>query len=460
MPILELPFGKGTDSDLDADFRSLLPTNYINVPAPEHPYIRSAPGIELLGAASGQDRGAQWNERLKLHLRVSGNQLVSVDASGAVTGLGEIPQSDQVSLTYSFNTQAIFNQGEMYLYDPDKGLRQVTDPDLGPVFDGVWIDGYYWMTDGEFIVITELNDESAVDPLKYGSSEYSPDPILAVGKTADNKGIAFNRYSIEYFTNQGTTGFPFVRIASRAVRAGLVGTHAKCEIAGTYALIGSAKEETPSIYMLGTGSLQKIATREIDEIIKTYSETELSKSVLEARVEDAHKFVICRLPRHTLMYDLSTNQWCILKSDALGDTPWRCRNGVYDPRSGKWIYGDELGGNLGVLTEKTPTQYGEVAEGIFYTPIMFAERISINEMKVKHLPGRGPVGDLPRAFFSVSVDGLTWGQEYAFMMGGRADYQRQFIIRRVGYIDSQVSFRVRIANNTPTAFTKMTVDYS
>lgn len=460
MPVTQIPFGKGTKSDLDADFRDTLPTNFINVPKPEHPYIRSAPGIKAHGTGSGIDRGAMWNERLKTHFRVSGNQLISVSPSGSTSALGEIPQSGQVSLPYSFNTQAIINDGQMYLYDSTNGLRQVTDENLGAVFDGVWIDGYYWMCDSENIVITELNDESEVDPLKYGSSEYSPDPIVGVGKTPDNKGMAFNRYSIEYFVNQGTTGFPFVRIASRAIRAGLIGTHAKCEIAGTYAIIGGAKDETPSIHLVGTGTLQKIATREIDEIMGTYTEEELSLSVLEARVEDNHNFVICRLLRHTLMCDLSTKEWCILKSDVNGDTPWRCRNGIYDPNIGKWVYGDGLDSNIGILNESSPSQYGEIVEGIFYTPIAFMENISINEMKIQHLPGRGPLGQSPTCFFSLSVDGLTWGKEWAFMMGGRANYNRQFIIRRVGYIDNYFSMKFRITNETPTAFTTLTIEYS
>lgn len=455
---IDLPLGVGTKSDMDADYRTTLPTNFISVPKPEHPYIRSAPGIKLLSKAIGKDRGVMWNERHKMMYRVSGNKLVSVSESGEVKELGDIPQDGQCSMTYSFNTQAVFNNGQMFLYSQDDGFKRVKNGNLGSVFDGVWIDGYYWMTDGEYIVITELNDESDIDPLKYGSSEYSPDPIIGVGKTADNKGIAFNRYTIEYFQNQGGDGFPFIRIAGRAVRAGLIGTHAKCEIAGTYALIGGPKEAVPSVYILGTGNLQKIATREIDEILKTYTEDELSKSVLESRIEDAHNFIICRLLRDTLMYDMSTQMWCRLKSGTYNDT-WRCANGVYDPRIGEWVYGDSISSNLGILTEEYPTQYGEIAEGMFYTPIMFSERISVTELSIKHLPGRGPMGKDPKAFVSTSVDGLTWGREYSFSMGGRADYQRQFIIRRFGFIPSQMSFRVRIANDTPTAFTKMTMSY-
>lgn len=460
MPIQQLPFNKGTKSDLDSDFRDSLAVNYISVPKPEHPYMKSAPGLSLFANGVGIDRGGIWNERHKNHYRVSGGKLISVNQNHTVTELGDIPQSKQVSLTYSFNTQAVFNDGGMYLYDSDNGLRQVADPDLGRVFDGVWIDGYYWMTDGESIVVTELIDETAVDPLKYGSSEYSPDPIVGVGKTTDNKGIAFNRYSIEYFVNTGSDGFPFQRIASRGIMAGLVGTHAKCEVAGTYAIIGGAKEETPSIHLVGTGALKRIASREVDEIMKNYTETELSESVLEARVEDSHSFIICRLKRDTLMYDMATMEWVILSSTLSCGGIWRAANGVYDPRIGEWVYGDSINENIGKLDESVATHYNDIVEGILYTPIVYLSNVSINEMRIKHLPGRGAVKGNPRALLSMSNNGLTYQPDVSFEMGGRGNYERQFIIRRLGYIRNYFSLRIRLAVENPTSFTGLSVEYN
>jgi hypothetical protein len=382
------------------------------------------------------------------------------EEKGEVTVLGEIPGFGRVSMPYSFQTQAIFIVGAMYLYDEENGLRRVTDDDLGPVFDGIWIDSRYYMTDGEFLVVTEVSDESAIDPLKYGSSEYSPDPILAVGKTTDNKAVAFNRYSIEYFSDVAGDGFPFARISGRSIRGGLVGTHAKCQINGTYALIGGTKEETPSIHMLGVGALDRIATREIDEILKGYTETELQSAVLESRSEDSHIFLICRLARDTLMYDVATREWIILKSDVNGNKPWRARNGVYDPRNGKWIYGDSDDGRLGYLTESTPSQYGVEVEGILFTPMAYLANISISEMTIQHLPGRGATDETPRAFVSMSNDGLTHQQEYSFQMGERGSYNKKFIIRRFGYVRDYFSLKIRVVSTAPTAFSKLMIRYS
>jgi hypothetical protein len=70
----------------------------------------------------------------------------------------------------------------------------------------VWVDGYFMTTDGEFLVITELNNPFAVDPLKYGSSEADPDPVKSLLKLR-NEVYALNRHTIEVFDNTGRRAF-------------------------------------------------------------------------------------------------------------------------------------------------------------------------------------------------------------------------------------------------------------
>jgi hypothetical protein len=49
-----------------------------------------------------------------------------------------------------------------------------------------------------------LNDPTAVDPLKYGSSEADPDPILAIRKIR-NEVYALNRHTVEVFDTEEET---------------------------------------------------------------------------------------------------------------------------------------------------------------------------------------------------------------------------------------------------------------
>jgi hypothetical protein len=84
----------------------------------------------------------------------------------------------------------------------------VVDPDLGTPIDVKWIAGYYVTTDGVNIVVTELNDPTAVNPLKYGSAEADPDKLWAVDELR-NEMYAFGRYTIQVFENVGGDLFPF-----------------------------------------------------------------------------------------------------------------------------------------------------------------------------------------------------------------------------------------------------------
>ena len=314
----------------------------------------------------GIDRGALWNERHNEHYRVSGDSFIKVDANGSSTVLGTVSGLDTASLPYSFNTQGVLVDGRFWLYDKSGGtFTEVTDPDLGDPIDASWIDGYYIFTDGEYIYHTDIASETSIDPLKYATAEFSPDATLGVAKTSDNKFRAFGRYTIEDFVNQANENFAFTRLTGRAIPRGIVGTHCKCEVNEKWYIMGGGKKEAVSIFVLGVGSSGKIASREIDKIIGQYTEAELADSVLEARGEDDYSYLIVHLPNETLLYNVNIGEafgpdqaWSLLKSDVLGNTPWRGKFGLFEPRLGKWVYGDRQTSDLGILEESVPTHYG------------------------------------------------------------------------------------------------------
>ena len=173
---------KGDKVDPNTDYHDALPVNMYAVQREilgAKGYMLCYPGLAYFGMGSGLDRGAVYNERRDSHFRVSGEKLILVNSSGAKTELGTITGTTQVSLPYSFNTQAVIADGKMWLYDGT--LTRVTDENIGSPIDGVWIDGYYFLTDGEYLYHTELTDESAVNTLSYATAEFMPDPSLGIG---------------------------------------------------------------------------------------------------------------------------------------------------------------------------------------------------------------------------------------------------------------------------------------
>ena len=187
MSVQSVTLIKGDRVSAETDYRDALPVNMYAVAREilgAKGYMIQYPGLTKLGDGFGIDRGANYNERFVDQYRVSGSKLIKVDTSGNVVELGSVPGSSQVAVPYSFNTQAIITETQMFLYDPVGGFREVTDSDLGDPIDGDWINGVYFLTDGETIYHTKASDESQIDPLDFATAEFMPDPSLGIAKTS------------------------------------------------------------------------------------------------------------------------------------------------------------------------------------------------------------------------------------------------------------------------------------
>lgn len=460
---------KGDKVGSETDYRDALPINMSAVLRPmfgAQGYMLQQPGLTQYGQGVGIDRRGVWNERHAQHYRVSGNQFISVDAGGSATVLGTIDGLDTASLPYSFNTQGIVANNRFWLYDSVNGLIEVVDPELGNPVDCVWIDGYYMFTDLETIYHTDITDESSISPLKFATSEFSPDPTLAVGKTSDNKLIAFNRYSIEYFKNVASANFAWTRLANRAIKAGIVGTHCKVEIGGNWYIMGGRKDENVSIHTMNGANIKNISSREIDKLISNYTEDQLSVSVLEARVVDNYPYLIVHLPDTALLYNIklaaaagNDQAWSILTTEVAKDVQWRGKFGVFEPRLGKWVYGDKRDGTLGILDNTAATQYGEIAEWELNTPFMYFDGVSINEFEAETIPGH-TVDDDATVFVSLSYDGVTHGFEYIKSYGLPSQFTHRFILYKLGHVDQWVSIKMRGASRSRMAFSRVKLDVS
>ena len=207
---MQIPILDGIYTDNNSDFRTAYPVNLIPVPKGQGisaGYLRPAEGINHVADLPGVDRGGiVWHGE---HYRVCGTKFVKISASGQVIELGDVQSGGPCSFDYSFDYLAINAGTSLYLYSGT--LKQVTDSNLGVVHDVIWIDGYFMTSDSNNIVVTELNNPFEVNPLKYGSSEVDPDPIVGLIKLR-NEVYVLNRHTIEVFDNVGGEFFPFQRI--------------------------------------------------------------------------------------------------------------------------------------------------------------------------------------------------------------------------------------------------------
>lgn len=418
---MQIPILNGIYTDANGDFRTSYPRNLIPVPKKQgisQGYLRPADGISEFGTGPGVDRGGiNWNG---VCYRVMGSKLISIYSNGEITICGEVGYADSpVTFDYSFDRLAVCSNNNFFYWNGIT-LTKVTDADLGSVIDFIWIDGYFMTTNGTSLVVTELNDPLSVNPLKYGSAEADPDKIVALFKLR-NEAYAVGRYTIEVFDNIGGSLFPFQRVPGAQIMRGAIGTYA---VSSFYlngyngvAFLGGARNEPPAIWFAINGSSNQISTREIETILRNYTEDQLSKVFLESRIDKNHVFLYVHLFDQTLVYDAGASAaagepvWFVLTSSIVGLGTYRARNLVwcYD----KWISGDPTSTKLGYFVSDISHHYGVPNGWEFGTLIIYneAEGVIFHELELIALTGNIDVDKKPTVWTSYSKDGVTWSNE-------------------------------------------------
>ena len=435
IPILSGIFVSGTP-----EFRTSYPVNFYAVPKDtgiSQGFLQPASGIVAFATGPGIDRGGiEWRGEC---YRVMGSKLVFVSPLGTVDVLGDVgDDGDTVTLDYSFDRLGIRSNGNLFYWD-GVSLTQVTDPELGDVRDLLWVDGYWMTTDGEFLVVTELNDPTAVDPLKYGSSEADPDPILAIRKIR-NEVYALNRHTVEVFDNVGGELFPFARIEGAQIEKGTLGRDCTCVFLESLAFIGGGRNEQPAVYVAMNGQAQKISTHEIDTILEDYSEGQLAISVLEARNEGSHDFLYIHLPDKCLLYDAGASRdlgqpvWTVLQSGLEETGEYR---GKFFVRAyNKWICADPQQPRLGTLVDTISSHWNSPVRWEFGTLVIYGEgRGAIfHEMELVGLPGYAAFGENPLISTSYSLDGVSWSTDRQVKAGKLGDRQKRLVWYGLGFM--------------------------
>ncbi|CAB4168947.1 Bacteriophage P22, Gp10, DNA-stabilising [uncultured Caudovirales phage] len=411
IPILNGIYASASEPDIRVSY----PVNLMPVPSQSgisSSFLRPCDGIVQNGTGPGIDRGGiNWNGEC---YRVMGTKLVKVSAVGAITILGDVGGSNLVTLDYSFDRLAIASNKKLYYWNGTT-LTQVTDADLGDVLDVIFIDGYFMTTDGENIVVTELNDPTSVNPLKYGSSEVDPDPVVAVMRLR-NEVYVVNRNTIEVFDNVGGDFFPFQRIDGAQIQKGAIGTNSCCVFLEALAFVGSGRNEEIGVYLGVNANATKISTQEIDLLLSTYSDSELTELHIETRNDKGHLHLYIHLPDRTIVYDAAASQalnepvWFVLTSSLLGYQKYRARNFVWVYN--KWLVGDPTSSKIGCYTRDSSHHWGDIVRWEFGTAIMYNEGSGaiFNSLELISLTGRVALGlDVPIST-QYSVDGVSWSQ--------------------------------------------------
>jgi len=451
---MRIPLLSGVVSDGLAEFRTSYPLNLEPVAVPNKiaaGQLRATAGVIPVATGPGIDRGgSDFHEMI---YRVMGTRLVRLTRAGAITDLGDVGAGGPCSFAYSFDRLAI-RSGSNLFYWNDVALTQVTDADLGPVNDVIWIDGYFMTTDGTNVVVTELSDPTAVQPLKYGSAEEDPDPVTGLIKLR-NEAYVLGRHTIQVFRNIGGNGFPFVTVRGATIPVGCVGPLAKCPFGGSFAFVGSAENEALGVYLAGAGDASRISSRRIEDELAAVSDP--TQIILENRTSRGEQRLFIHLPTKSLVF-LSQ------ASAALGEAVWyEAQSGVgkpYRPRFnvegyGKVIVGDTETAQLGQLTDTVSTHYGETAQWRFDIGLVYNEARGgiVHAIELVGLPGRAPLSaDHDTMWLSMTRDGESFSTERPLSMGASGETDLRMQWRPRTNFRNYIGFRFRGNNRQLPGF--------
>lgn len=439
---MKVPILSGIYTDGSPAPRVSNPVNMVPVPGDNgvsDGHLRPADGIVPFATGQGPDRGGIVWIKDGVHYRVSGQKLISITAAGVVTVLGDVPGTDLARLDYNFDKLIIAANGQLRYWD-GVTLTTVTDGDIGTVNDAMFVDGFTMTTDGVSLIVTELVDDTAVDPLKYGSSEADPDPIQCVLKL-QREPHAVNRHTIEVFQNVGGDFFPFSAVLGAQISKGAIGRRAACVFGDFIAFAGGGRNEDSSVYLARNAQTLKIGTREIDKLLAALTEDQMAAVVLEAVVGLGGQFLHLRLPDRTMAYDAIASAsnvekpsgeqhvWHTLTSAAAADTFTQYRACNFTLAHGAWIVGDPTSSAIGVMSASEPQHWGADFRWEFGTLMLRngGKGAIIKQLELVALTGSVPASEDSIITTSYSLDGRLWSQPRPIRSGKLGDTTRRLI---------------------------------
>lgn len=461
----QIPIVNGVYTDIGAEFRTSYPRNLVPIlkkTGISNIFLRSAEGLTRFDngvtSLTGFDRGGiNWQGTC---YRVIGTNFVSVSPIGQITVLGQLPSDgNPVAMAYGYPNQGIGIVSAKTLWFWTSGaLTQCTDPNVGLPIDLLWMGGYFVLCDGTYSYVTELNNQFAINSQEYGSDSNSPDALNGTLKFR-NELYLCNRYTIAVMDNVGGTGYPFQENVGATIQKGVIGPLAKCITSQGFAFVGSAQDEAPSVFLsIGLGIATKIATREIEIVMGTYSESQLYGATLEYRAEKEQQFIYLHLPDYTFVYDVAMSQaaqeplWFMLDSSTDGTGAWRAWHPVYC--YGKFIFGDKIDQRQGFLDPATAQQYGTDARWQFDTMFSYngARGVIVNALELIGTYGRAALGENPTMSMQYTDDGLVWSLPQYKSMGVQGNTKKRAQWRPKHFFRNFRGYRFAGYNASPISF--------
>jgi hypothetical protein len=270
-----------------------------------------------------------------------GSQLEKFSSSGgASTNVGALNGTKK-----GFFAQNNAATPDKVFVDPDGNIYTFTptsttsgfDADLPAPNSVCSIDGYLVFTIGDGrCFATDLNSTS-VNPLSFGKAEAKPDGLTR-GIVWGNRLFLFGPKTVELWTDQGLSPFPFAR--SEVIQRGLAGPYCVSGFEDSFSKGLFWVADDNSVVQLNGYTPTKISPPDLDGLIEDVSD----KTTLEmcCYISRGHAFIELSSSTWTWVYNINNQKWHERKK-YLG-TRSRITNTYY--AFSKWLCGDTETGNI------------------------------------------------------------------------------------------------------------------
>jgi len=260
-----------------------------------------------------------------------------------------------------------------------------------------------------------IGDGRDIDPLDFATAENEPDALLDI-LVLDGSLVLFGTESVEFWSPTGDADLPYTPIQLRVFEQGIIAT-------------GCAVAIDNSFYWIGNDRIT-YRNGEVPEAVSDDGIVERSRAStthsLFLVTDERHKFIAQRHDSNTMLFDITTREWC--ERQSYGRDNWRAVRGLGDDETGK-IY--ELAG------------YG-TSESIFERRLRAGSRLNavaiIDNLRLTAEVGTTDylTGDYAEPLIEMRSSndaGNTWSVWEAVSLGSQGSYRERPEWRALGMFD-------------------------
>lgn len=370
---------------------------------------------------------------------VIGVELYAILADGTAGAIGTIPGTAPVMMADNGTQLAIQADGDTgYVYDAPTTTLHSSIPNLPPVSNVVYIDGYFVWTvaESDQFIISALGDGLTYDPLDVATVEGDPDDIIGVVNL--QRELQFwGAETMEPWWNTGNADFPFERQGNAFVDRGVIDRDSLVKIDNSLILVGNDR----IVYRLNGYSPIRISNSAIEFKIASASYFRAFTYTLEGA-----KQYILNTDVGTWAYDVGTGAWH--ERQSLGLDNYRVGNAT--ECYGVTILGDAYTGKLYTPSLDVYDEDGAVIPVKLLFPGIQTDRLKAIlysfELYVETGVGNADDPD-PQAILRYSKDGgRNWSAELPRSMGAIGEYLTR-CIWRIGASFRQLQLEIQLPSS-------------